>query len=253
MDTHNTPAQFAEDSFIPAPALNAYRILVINSKDGAGKTTVSTNLAAWLAYRDETTVLFDADPNASSSLWVQQRSTNLPRIYGCTADNHTVSNLPTSAQWLITDAPAGISGEALNDAVMNHDLIIIPVTPSDADIQTTARFIGELLLTHNMRHHRRPIAVIANRTKQQTNDAWERLQKFLNSLKIPYPTTLRDNSNYVRAYREGQGVVDYQQQGYLRDRADWEMLTQWIDAQYAEHQQRGAETAEVMLKEKCEA
>ena len=229
---------------------NAYRILVINNKGDAGKTTVSTNLAAWLAYRDEVTVLVDADASQASHNWVQQRSADSPPVHGCKID--TQLNLPKFTQWIITDAPAEISGEALDDVVLNHDLIIIPVMPSDIDIRTTARFIGELLLTPTMRHQRRPIAVIANRLKPQ-NDSWERLQKFLNSLHIPYPATLRDTQNYVRAYREGQGVVDYQQQAFLRDRADWEMLIQWIDTQHAEYQQRGTETAESMLKEKQEA
>lgn len=252
MDTPNTPTKPTANS---SHALNAYRILVINSKGDTGKTTVSTNLAAWLAYRDEVTVLMDADDSQASNTWVQQRSSLLPPVHGFKIDNQFKKkltaelNVPKSTQWIITDAPEGITGQALDDVINEHDLILIPVMPSDMEIRTTARFIGELLLTLVMRRQRRPIAVVANRVKQQS-DSWERLQKFLNSLDIPYPATLRDTQNYVRAYREGQGVVDYQQQAYLRDRADWEMLIQWIDAQHAEHQQRGTEVAEAILKEK---
>ncbi|HWV16587.1 MAG TPA: ParA family protein [Cellvibrio sp.] len=255
MQTQDTPTKAATDSLISIQDLDAYRILVINGKGGAGKTTVSTNLAAWLAYRDQTTALLDADPQGSSSFWVTQRAPNLPPVYGLKADSHSRTTLsfqlraPKSTQWLITDAPGGISGQALNDMVLDHHLIIIPAMPSDIDIRTTAHFIGELLLTPNMRRQRRPMAVIANRIKPQTN-SWERLQKFLLSLNIPYPATLRDNQNYVRAYREGQGVVDYQQQAYLRDRADWEILIQWIDAQYAAHLQAKAERAQSEVVEK---
>lgn len=228
---------------IPIQARDAYRILVISGKGSTGKTTISTNLAAWLAYRDQTAALLDASlgttPQTSASAWVAQRSANLPQVYGFQAASPEQNPAP-AAEWLITDTGTGSSGEALNDLVLNHDLVLVPAIASDADLRHTTRFIGELLLTPAMRRQRRPLAVIANRSKP-SNEAWERLQKFLNSLNIPYPATLRESQNYLRAYREGQGVVDYQQQGYLRDRADWEALVQWIDAQHSDYLRRKSE------------
>lgn len=224
------------EPLVAIQALRACRILVINGKGGAGKTTVSTNLAAMLAKRGDSTALLDADPQGSSQFWVKNREKELPPVFGLKLDTHsrTTSSFqmraPKSTRWLVTDAPPGLSGPALDDLVRDHDLILIPVMPSDIDIRTSARFIGELLLTQNMRRNRRPIAVVANRAKQQTN-AWGRLEKFLLSLNIPYPTTLRDSQNYVRAYSEGRGIVEYPQQSHLRDRNDWDSLIRWIDAQ----------------------
>ncbi|RYE31901.1 MAG: ParA family protein [Sphingobacteriales bacterium] len=224
------------EPLVAVQLLTACRILVINSKGGSGKTSVSTNLAAWLAQRGQTTVLVDADPQGSSSYWLSNRAPELPKVFGVKIENNSRMTrsfqwrAPKSTRWLITDAPPGLSDTALNDMIQNHDLIVIPVLPSDIDIRASARFIGELLLSQTMRRNRRPIAVVANRVKQQTT-AWMRLQKFLLSLNIPYPATLRDTQNYVRAFSEGKGVADYPQQSHLRDRQDWDLLLRWLDAQ----------------------
>ena len=224
------------DPLVAIELLKACRILVINGKGGSGKTTVSTNIAAWLAQRGETTVLVDADPQGSASYWTKSRPSDLAPVYGVRIEqNSRITRsfqwrAPRSTRWLITDAAPGLSDTALNDIIHNHDIIIVPVLPSDIDIRASARFIGELLLTQTMRRQRRPIAVIANRVKQQTN-AWERLQKFLLSLNIPYPATLRDTQYYVRAYSEGRGISDYTQQSHSRDREDWDLLLRWLDAQ----------------------
>ena len=55
------------------------RTLVLNSKGGAGKTTVATNLASLLALRG-TVLLADLDPQQSSSHWVKRRSPLLPKL-----------------------------------------------------------------------------------------------------------------------------------------------------------------------------
>lgn len=226
------------DPMVAIQMLSACRILVINGKGGSGKTTVSTNLASWLAKRGDPTALVDADPQGSASHWINSRNADLPGIFGVKIElNSRITRsfqwrAPKSTRWLITDAAPGLSGMALDDLIQNHDLIIVPVLPSDIDIRASARFIGDLLLTQSMRRHRRPIAVVANRVKQQTQ-AWERLQRFLLSLNIPYPATLRDTQNYVRAYSEGRGIADYPQQSHERDRQDWSLLLHWLDAQIA--------------------
>jgi chromosome partitioning protein len=216
--------------------LSACRILVINGKGGSGKTTLSTNLAAWLAQRGQTTVLVDADPQGSASYWLTKRAPELPKIFGVKIESNIRTTrsfqwrAPKSTRWLITDAAPGLSDIALNDIIQSHDLIIMPVLPSDIDIRASARFIGDMLLTQIMRRTRRPIAVVANRVKQQTT-AWQGLQKFLLSLNIPFPATLRDTQHYVKAYSEGRGISDYQQKNYERDRDDWDLLLRWLDAQ----------------------
>jgi len=225
------------DPLVSIRQLQACRILVINSKGGAGKTTVATNLAAWLAARGDATLLIDADPQASAHLWLKSRNTTLPRVYGVHVDETSKNTrafqwrAPKSTRWLITDSPPGLKGADLNDMVADHDVLVIPVLASDIDIRASARFIGELLLTPIMRHKRRPVAVVANRVKRGTK-AWSRLQKFLSSLNIPYPSTFRDTQNYVNAFVEGRGITDYPpHKSHIKDQQDWRLLLEWLLAQ----------------------
>jgi chromosome partitioning protein len=236
MNTTPLISKIKTEPLVAIELLSACRILVINGKGGSGKTTLSTNLAAWLAQRGQTTVLVDADPQGSASYWLSKRAPELPKIFGVKIESNIRTTrsfqwrAPKSTRWLITDAAPGLSDTALNDIIQSHDLIIMPVLPSDIDIRASARFIGDMLLTQTMRRARRPIAVVANRVKQQTN-AWQGLQKFLLSLNIPFPATLRDTQHYVKAYSEGRGISDYQQKNYGRDRDDWDLLLRWLDAQ----------------------
>lgn len=227
------------DPLVSIRQLQACRILVINSKGGAGKTTVATNLAAWLSARGDATLLIDADPQASSHLWLKSRNSSLPAVYGVHFDETSKNTrsfqwrAPKTTRWVITDSPPGLKGADLNDMVADHDLLVIPVLASDIDIRASARFIGELLLTPAMRQKRRPVAVVANRVRRGTK-AWERLQKFLTTLNIPYPATFRDTQNYVNAFVEGRGITDYPpHKSHLQDQEDWQPLLEWLFSQSA--------------------
>ena len=51
-------------------------------KGGTGKSTISTNLAAWLAVENQDVILIDANPGqTTSSNWVSRRNENLAKIH----------------------------------------------------------------------------------------------------------------------------------------------------------------------------
>lgn len=77
------------EPLVAVQLLTACRIVVINNKGGSGKTSVSTNLAAWLAQRGQTTVLVDADPQGSSSYWLSNRTPDLPKVFGVKIENNS--------------------------------------------------------------------------------------------------------------------------------------------------------------------
>ncbi|WP_455204556.1 nucleotide-binding protein [Kaarinaea lacus] len=213
-----------------------HRILIFNSKGGCGKSTIATNLAGYFAHRGDTTTLLDYDPQGSSMKWLGARSEEKPKIHGIPAfknrNDLTRSfqlRIPTQADWVIIDAPAGVSGFRLADYVQRVDTIIIPVLPSPIDIHATADFIKDLLLVGKARQFGTNIAVVANRVKEKTR-VYQHLRKFLMTLELPYVATLRDSQDYIRAAEQGLGIHEL-----LKPRANvscgqWQPMLAWLQS-----------------------
>ena len=55
-----------------------YIISVVAEKGGAGKTTLSLDLAVTATKRGHTVAIFDVDPQATASKWTDRRSDEHP-------------------------------------------------------------------------------------------------------------------------------------------------------------------------------
>lgn len=216
------------------------RILIANAKGGCGKTTLATNLAAILANDELNNVaLVDHDPQGSSAQWLATRNNKLPNIYSVAAFRseymHSTRSfklkVPLNTTHVINDTPAGLTGNELSDIITHTDIIIIPVVPSAIDIRAATSFIKDVLLSAGFRKSPKPIAVVANRVKRNTL-GYNKLQLFLNSLNIPFITTIRDTQHYVRAAEFGMGIYDFTHANE-RDLDEWRPLLKWLKYQLA--------------------
>lgn len=212
------------------------RIVVINTKGGCGKTTVSTNLASYYASRGVNTALFDYDPQGSSMRWLKLRSDELADIYGVVAHKNSAKTvtmswqlrLPPETERLIIDTPPGLKGPDLVEQLKGADKILIPVLPSPLDIFATADFIRDLLLVAKVRLNRTSIGIVANRVKKNTI-AFQSLERFLDTLNIPVVARLRDTQNYLRATDEGMGIHELKGQNVYVDKMHWKEIANWMD------------------------
>jgi len=217
------------------------RVLVANAKGGCGKTTMATNIASHFANIGERTAIVDYDPQGSSMDWLAARDPHLPVITGVDAyRNQTPGStrsyglrVPSDTSRIIIDTPAGLGGHTLSDMIKSCDMVIIPVIPSAIDIRAATGFIRDVLLTHAYRGRPKSIAVVANRVKKNTL-IYQKLQKFLNSLNIPFVTSLRDTQHYVRASEHGLGLADFEQRDH-KDKNEWAPLIEWLEQQIADH------------------
>ena len=214
------------------------RIVVIHTKGGCGKTTVSTNLASFYASKGMNTALFDYDPQGSSMRWLKLRSNEHTGIYGVVAHHNAAKakavtmswhmRLPPDTERLVIDTPPGLKGPDLIDQLKGADCILIPVLPSPIDIYATADFIRDLLLEAKVRLNKTRIGIVANRTKKNTL-AFQSLERFLKTLSIPVVAELRDTQNYIRATEEGIGIHELKNRPIYVDKMHWTAIYDWIE------------------------
>lgn len=213
----------------------ARHIVVLNPKGGAGKSTIASNLAAFYAAQGLNTVLMDFDAQASSSYWLSKRPERRPPIHGIEAfdvPSHTTRafalRLPNDAERVVIDSPAAISKNQLKELVNCADRILIPVLPSDIDIDVATRFVEDLLQSRLVRREDEGVGLVANRVRRNTT-IFRSLMGELSSLEVPLAAVLRDSQTYLRAQESGLGVHELVSHQARTDRGEWQSLVDWLE------------------------
>ena len=216
--------------------------LVINRKGGAGKTTVTINLASYFATANVATTIMDYDPQGSSLHWLKSRDPRLGKIHGSNAAPEKFGHLrsfgmyvPPETQQLIIDAPGGVSGVLLQELLCRANCILIPVTPSSIDIHATAHFIKDVLLTGIVRSRNIRIGVIANRVRRSM-PVYQPLERFLNALNLNLIGRLLDSDAFVKAAETGTGIFDMEPGLSSAECRQFMPIAEWVTGDLARRQ-----------------
>jgi chromosome partitioning protein len=211
--------------------------LVINSKGGSGKTTITTTLASYFACHGEPTAVLDYDMQGSSLNWLRVRDPLAPKIHGANAAPQKIGlrsfgrHVPEGTKQLIIDAPAGASGLLLQDMLSRSNCIVIPVQPSAIDIHATANFVRDLLLRGNIRSRNIRLAVVANRVRK-ASPVYQPLERFLTSLGLTIVTRLSDSEAFIKAAETGVGIFEMDASSCIAEREQFQPLIEWVDVQH---------------------
>lgn len=116
---------------------------VLNQKGGAGKTTISTNLAAAMALAGHRTLLVDADPQGSALAWSSARQGNpLFPVVGMPKPtlHKDLPEIARDYEFVFIDGAPRVS-ELGRAAIMASDFVLIPVQPSPYDVWAAAETV----------------------------------------------------------------------------------------------------------------
>jgi chromosome partitioning protein len=111
------------------------KVALINGKGGAGKTTVSILLGCALAEAGKLVAIHDTDPQRTASQWVA-------------ALGDVLHLAGTSDGDVIIDTPPRLDSPAVVSAIHAADVVIVPTSPSPADL-FTSRDTVDLLRREN--------------------------------------------------------------------------------------------------------
>ena len=201
-------------------------IVVANPKGGVGKTTLSTNLAGYLASRGRAVMLGDADRQQSSRTWLGLRAAGLPKILSWEAGPGEIVRPPKGTTHIVLDTPAGLHGKRLDEVMKLADKVLVPLQPSIFDIHATHKFVTDLLA--HRRSDKVQIAVVGMRTREGTIST-DQLRTFLQDVGVPLLGFLRDTQNYVHLAAHGLTLWDVASTRFQGDREQWEPIVTWVN------------------------
>ncbi len=199
-------------------------ILIANPKGGSGKTTLSTNIAGYLASRGHRVAMLDLDRQKSAAQWLANRPHSLPGIE--LMQSNVEANSP--AEWLVIDSPAGLHGKNLDHALKLVHRVIVPIAPSAFDIQASRDFLEVLHHEKTVRKGRIFVGVVGMRMDPRTRAALT-LEQFLKGLDLPVLAYLRETQVYVNAGFEGKTLFDLPPSQAQRELEQWAYLLGWLE------------------------
>lgn len=202
-------------------------IVVANPKGGVGKSTLSTNLAGWLAASGERVMLGDVDRQQSSRDWLARRPAAARAIASWDVDGERLAKPPAGTTAIVLDTPAGLSGQKLTDVLKLAHRVIVPLQPSMFDILATREFLEKLADNKAVRGGGVEIGIVGMRVDERTRAA-EQLHRFVETMALPVVTWLRDTQNYVQLAAHGLTLWDVAPSRVARDLEQWRPLTAWL-------------------------
>ena len=189
-------------------------ILLGGEKGGTGKSTVATNLAAWLAVRQVDVLLVDTDVQRTAANWVDRRHQwpQAPTVH-CTERRgnvfHALRDLAQRYQEILVDA-GGRDSEELRTALVAAHQVYVPLRASQPDLETSLHMNELITLARGMNPTLAAHVLISmaptHPSIKETADARELLQEL--SALIPSVVTISERKAYRDAMTEGRGVCE---------------------------------------------
>lgn len=181
-------------------------IALVGNKGGAGKTTLSVNLAAGLA-KEASVVIVDADPQGSALQWNVfsdvQDATSVIEAHDAVGDQLT--GLSREYDYVVVDCPPSVQAIQTIKVLNSCHLALIPVQPSPVDLWATVH-IEEAVQQARQSNSSLQALLVINQLEARTTLS-RVVREALSEIRLPVANTaLRRRAIYRNSALEGKNV-----------------------------------------------
>ena len=216
-------------------------IAIINSKGGAGKSTVTSHLAAYCAMRGPNVALCDVDPQKSTEFWLKQRPDNSAKIRGYSIAN-TFTHPPLDARHVFIDTPSGFQGLPYLRVMMYADAVLVPSAFSFFDRRALESTVRMLQAAPRVVKGNCVIGCVGTRIDPRSNDS-ALLETMLGDLGVSYLGAIPAARVYSRCLEQGLTVFDFPSAGARAQMAHWARVIAWLETVLAKVSPRAVNPA----------
>jgi chromosome partitioning protein len=117
----------------------------LNQKGGVGKSTLSINVAAFLARKSRKVLLIDADTQGTATAWAALREDSSFQVVAMARDNMARDAMAMAGDYqdVIIDGPPG-AGKRTREAIIVSDVVMVPIEPSGASIWSSRDTVAQI-------------------------------------------------------------------------------------------------------------
>jgi chromosome partitioning protein len=188
-------------------------IALVGNKGGAGKTTLSVNIAAGIARKHSTAVL-DADPQGSSLQWrAFTDDDGAISVFEATNDlADQIGTLKDQYECLVIDCPPSVHAPQTNTVLQSCDIALIPVQPSPVDLWATVHTERAIEQAREVNPQLRAMLIL---NQLETRTTLSRLvREAAEQIELPVAKTgIRRRAIYRATALEGKSVFDIGRRG----------------------------------------
>ena len=188
-------------------------IAIVGNKGGAGKTTLSVNLAAGISNQSSIAVI-DADPQGSSLQWraIAGDNVHFP-VYAPTFSlKQQAESYSNKSDVVLIDCPPSVKSPQTISVLEFADIALIPVQPSPMDLWATVHIEKAIAEAREANPDLKALLVI-NQLESRTTLS-KLVREVLNEIALPVAdTAIRRRAIYRNSALEGKSVFGIGRRG----------------------------------------
>ena len=188
-------------------------IALVGNKGGAGKTTLTVNLAAGLT-RYARTAIVDADPQGSSVHWyANAEAGRITPVYQAEPDLFgQIENLKRQYDYVVADCPPSVHAPQTDAILKMADLALVPVQPSPVDLWATVHIEEAIAEAQQINPLLNALLVINQMESRSTLS--QLIREALAQIAVPVAKlAVRKRAVYKASALEGRTVFDMGKRG----------------------------------------